>query len=122
MKTRKNTLDPTLNKMLEMLLIIKMYHWKTPKYSAHMATDELYESFNKNMDTFVEIWLGKNGKRIRGNVDVSIKYYSNKTKFIKKIKSLIHHLDDLQVGPDLLSVKDDIVGDLNKFIYLLSFH
>jgi len=122
MKTLKNKLDITLHKLFDMLLTIKMYHWKTSKFSAHKATDELYETFNYNMDKFVEIWLGKNGKRINGDINISIKYNPNKKNLIKKIRTLITHLDGLNVGPDLLSVKDDIVGDLNQFIYQLSLN
>ena len=51
-----------IQKLMEMLNIIKLYHWKTTKYSHHVATDELYESLNKNIDRFVEIYLGKNKK------------------------------------------------------------
>ena len=122
MKTLKNKLDITLSKLFDMLLTIKMYHWKTSKYSAHKASDKLYESLNTNMDKFVEIWLGKNGKRMNSNINLSIKYISNKSNLIKKIKGLIIYLDSLIIGPDLLSVKDDMVGDLNQFIYLLTFN
>ena len=43
---KKYKIEPTINKMLEMLLIIKMYHWKTNRYSSHKATDELYSDLN----------------------------------------------------------------------------
>ncbi|ADX06518.1 hypothetical protein 162310486 [Organic Lake phycodnavirus] len=60
MKTLKNVkLETTLHKILEMMMCIKMYHWKTNSYSSHKATDHLYASLNEHMDKFVEIWLGK---------------------------------------------------------------
>ena len=40
--------------LMEMLNIIKLYHWKTNSYSAHIATDELYEKLNIHIDKFVE--------------------------------------------------------------------
>jgi DNA-binding ferritin-like protein len=48
----------------EILLMIKLYHWKTHSYATHRATDELYSSLNKNMDKFIEVILGKTGTRI----------------------------------------------------------
>ena len=122
MKTLKNTkLENTLNKMLEMLMLIKIYHWKTNSYASHKATDELYERLNQNMDKFVEIWLGKNGKKLKASMNISIKYLSNNTKLIKNVNVFILHLEGLEIDGDLQTVRDEIVGDLNQFIYLLSF-
>ena len=44
---------------LEMLLMIKLYHWKTTSYATHKATDELYSKLNENIDSFIEVLLGK---------------------------------------------------------------
>ena len=43
----------------EMLLMVKLFHWKTHSFARHKATDELYDSLNDHMDKFVEIMLGK---------------------------------------------------------------
>ena len=41
---------------LEMLLMIKLFHWKTYSYATHKATDKLYTKLNnfKVNDTFIE--------------------------------------------------------------------
>jgi DNA-binding ferritin-like protein len=49
---------------LEMLLMVKLFHWKTTSYATHKATDELYTKLNANIDSFIEILLGKSGSRI----------------------------------------------------------
>jgi len=41
---------------LEMLNVIKIYHWKTRSYAQHKATDELYGRLNENIDKFIEIF------------------------------------------------------------------
>lgn len=121
LKIVKPRLENTLNKMLEMLMFIKIYHWKTNSYSSHKATDDLYERLNKNMDKYVEIWLGKNGKTLKPNMNISVKYLSNNNRLIKNVNVFIKHLEGLKIDGDLQTVRDDIVGDLNQFIYLLSF-
>lgn len=126
MKTLKNNnktskLETTLNKMLEMLMIIKIYHWKTNSYASHKATDQLYQRLNENMDKFVEIWLGKNGKKLNANMNITVKYLYNHKRLIKNVNLFIVHLMELKLESDLQTVRDDIVGDLNQFIYLLSF-
>ena len=50
-------------KFLEILLMIKLFHWKTTSFATHKATDELYASLNTNIDTFIEVLLGKSGSR-----------------------------------------------------------
>ena len=35
-------------KFLEMLIMVKLYHWKTYSYAQHKATDELYTNLNLN--------------------------------------------------------------------------
>ena len=49
---------------IEMLNLIKLYHWKTRSYAQHKATDELYERLNSHIDKFVEVLLGKCESRI----------------------------------------------------------
>lgn len=122
MKTLKNIkLETTLHKMLEMLLCIKMYHWKTNSYSSHKATDHLYSSLNEHMDKFVEIWLGKYNKKLNAQMNISVNYVSNKKKLSAKVNHFIHHLEGLQLDSDLLTIRDDIVGEMNQFLYLLTF-
>lgn len=122
MKTLKNIkLEPTLHKMLEMLMCIKMYHWKTNSYSSHKATDHLYSSLNEHMDKFVEIWLGKYNKKLNAQMNISVNYVSNKKKLSTKVNAFIQHLEGLQLDSDLLTVRDDMVGEMNQFLYLLTF-
>jgi len=39
---------------LEMLLMVKLFHWKTTSYATHKATDELYLKLNANIDSFIK--------------------------------------------------------------------
>ena len=46
-------------KFMEMLMMVKLYHWKTHSFATHKATDELYAKLNEHIDTFIEVLLGK---------------------------------------------------------------
>ncbi len=119
-------------KFIQMLNIIKIYHWKTLSYPEHKATDELYESFNGRMDEFVETMLGKTGKRFNLSSVKHIPFYdyTNVTKFKQCIEIFKAYLVNMSNAPyfknpensDLLNIRDEILGDLNKFTYLLTFH
>lgn len=119
-------------KFIQMLNIIKIYHWKTLSYPEHKATDELYESFNGRMDEFVETMLGKTGKRVNLSSTRSIPFYdyTSVTKFKQCIETFKSYLVNMSNAPyfknpensDLLNIRDEILGDLNKFTYLLTLH
>ena len=119
-------------KFIQILNIIKIYHWKTLSYPEHKATDELYESFNGRMDEFVETMLGKTGKRVNLSSVKSIPFYdyTNVTKFKQCIETFKMYLVNMSnaayfknpANSDLLNIRDEILGDLNKFTYLLTLH
>ena len=116
---------------LEMLLMIKLYHWKTHSYATHKATDELYGKLNENMDHFIEVLLGKSGERIDLTKQKSIPLIDLSSpealkKEIYSFKGYLASLDKnaamkLMTNTDLLNIRDEILGDLNQFLYLLSF-
>jgi DNA-binding ferritin-like protein len=116
---------------LEMLLMIKLYHWKTYSYATHKATDELYGKLNENMDHFIEVILGKSGQRMDLTKQKSIPLIDLSSpealkKEIYSFKVYLVSLNDnkamkLMSNTDLLNIRDEILGDLNQFLYLLSF-
>ena len=116
---------------LEMLIMIKLFHWKTHSYATHKATDELYASLNDHIDNFIEVLLGKTGSRIDLMNNKTIKLIdlnsqeSLKSK-IMSIKGILVGLDNNKAlstmsNSDLFNIRDEILGDLNKFLYLLTF-
>jgi hypothetical protein len=116
---------------LQVLLMIKLYHWKTYSYATHKATDKLYAKLNEHMDRFVEILLGKTEKRTDFMNVKSIKLIdldsADKLKVkIDNFKGYLVNLNNnkamkLMGNMDLLTVRDEILGDLNQFLYLLTF-
>ena len=111
-----------------MLNTIKLYHWKTRSYSQHKATDELYQKLNENIDKFVEILLGKDESRVKMlDKQIDLVDLESTTDIKEKIHEYREFLIELtgKLNPrsdsDLLNVRDEILGDLNQFLYLLSF-
>jgi len=118
-------------RFLEMLLLIKLFHWKTTSYPTHKATDDLYTKFNLNMDTFVEILLGKTGMRTDLVYDKTIRLndltsIEDLKREVAVFKSYLVSLNDnaamkKMLNTDLFNIRDTILGDMNQFLYLLSF-
>jgi len=115
----------------EMLLLIKLFHWKTYSYATHKATDDLYSKFNEHMDKFIEVLLGKTGMRIDliNKRQINLYDLNNPGQLINKINEFKRYLVDLNSNKamkvmsnyDLLTIRDEILADMNQFLYLLSF-
>ena len=116
---------------LEMLMMVKLFHWKTHSYATHKATDDLYDSLNDNIDKFIEVLLGKTGSRIdlMGKKSISLIDLNSQEILKSKImyfKSFLVGLDNNKAlnsmsNTDLFNIRDEILGNLNQFLYLLTF-
>lgn len=118
-------------KFLETLIMLKLYHWKTYTYSAHVAIDGLYSSLNDNMDKFIEVLLGKSGERtnLMNKKSIALMDMNSLENFKSKLYSFKSYLISLNqnktmklmFNSDLLNIRDEILGDVNKLLYLLTF-
>ena len=116
---------------LEMLLMIKLYHWKTYSYATHKATDDLYSKLNESIDSFTEVLLGKSGQRINLTDKKSIRLLDltspeSLKREVEDFKSYLVSLNDnktmkIMSNTDLYNIRDEILGHMNQFLYLLTF-
>jgi hypothetical protein len=115
----------------EILLMIKLYHWKTTSYATHKATDDLYTKLNSNMDSFIEVLLGKSGMRTNLMDHKNIRLIDlNSPDLLKRevelFKGYLVSLNDdktmkIMSNTDLYNIRDEILGNMNQFLYLLTF-
>ena len=116
---------------LQMLNTVKLYHWKTTSFAQHKATDELYSELNDSIDTFVETMLGKTGSRVNltGTKSIPLLDYTDVSGFKKEVEKYKTFLINMgsdsnlssNVNTDLLNIRDELLGHLNQFTYLLTF-
>ena len=114
---------------LEVLNMIKLYHWKTHSFSQHKATDELHERISENTDKFIEVLMGKDQSRIQ-MIESKIDLIDpNKlTDFKDRIHKFREFLENMNIyfdkrnDSDLLNIRDEMLSDINQFLYLLSMN
>jgi len=127
-KKKRYTNPKIVQKFMELLTMVKLYHWKTHSYAQHKATDELYAKLNENIDKFVEVLLGKSKHRVT-MLENKMQMYDleNKLELKEHIFEYRQFLIDMdryfssKKDSDLFSIRDDILADLNQFLYLLTF-
>ena len=126
-----NFKEQIVKNFLQFLITVKLYHWNTLSYSTHKATDDLYSKLNEGVDSFVEVLLGKNsGSRINisKTQSISLRNYNSNTEIKKQVNEFKRYLVGLNSNPnlkniensDLFNIRDEILQNVNQFLYLLS--
>jgi hypothetical protein len=108
---------------------LKFYHWAgTNSYSRHVASDALVNSLTDKLDKFIEIMQGSENKKLSLNnksvtftveTDISITTVLESFKIWLTYK-LPTYLNTKTSNTDLLNIRDDILGDVNKTLYLFT--
>ena len=107
--------------MTEMLHVVKLHHWRTHSYSVHNATDSLHAALSEQVDSFVEKMLGS--KHTRSNLThMSLTAYNELPALKRRMEYYKQYLKHMpaSMGTDLLNVRDELLGSLNQFSYMLT--
>jgi len=98
---------------------VRVYHWQTKRYARHVASGEHYSSVDGLIDQFVETLQGKYGRVylsnkvvLGNNSDEQIIEFMK--KFAEYLIEEIPKILDSKKDSDLLNIRDEILGDINK--------
>lgn len=106
---------------------MRILHWQTKKYSRHIAYGSIYDTLDDLIDTFTEVCMGKYGRIELGddlgnislkNMDeIGVNDYLN--DFVEFLNGLNDDFDQSK-DSDVLNIRDEIMGEVNKLKYLLT--
>jgi len=112
--------------MLQMQKQYQIFHWQTMSFSQHTSFGKIYEILDESIDTFIETYMGKYGRVIAAskfNLEMSnysdLNFINATDLYIKFLIGLNDMLDESQ-DSDLLNIRDEILGNLNRLKYLLT--
>ena len=103
-----------------------IWHWETNKYSTHIAFGDAYKAFGKLADRYIETYQGKNPRLPLPTFDSCPDYCLINTAipiftwFEEYL--LIYLVKDLDKTKDidLLTIRDEMLTELNHLLYLLT--
>jgi hypothetical protein len=108
---------------------IKLHHWQTRIYARHVATDSIVEKLDKNIDAFVEVYIGKYSRPKLTGKNASITLHNmTESGMSRLINSAIRYLQgpltkSLQPSDtDLFNIRDEMIADLHQLMYLFTLH
>jgi hypothetical protein len=125
-KTRRNTTSggDIVTHLLTIRNQIKLYHWQTREFARHTATDALTLALDTNIDAFVESYMGRYGRpKVRGSIKLHNFSESAAKAFVAKETKYLERELPRTIGKgdtDLLNLRDTILGDLTKVLYLFT--
>jgi hypothetical protein len=103
---------------------VKLYHWQTGSFARHKATDDLTAALDLNIDTFVESYMGRYGRpKVSGSIKLHNFSESAARSFVAKQTTYLSTVLPRKIkktDTDLLNLRDTILGDLNKVLYLFT--
>jgi len=107
-------------------LNLKLYHWMTTKHPRHLASDKLFSDLADLVDQFIEVYIGKYQRPQINEFDIKVINLSDKTIIeflnlvIKKLSGDFPDKINLTMDTDLLNIRDEIIGAINRTLYLFS--
>jgi hypothetical protein len=108
---------------------IKLHHWQTRIYARHVATDSIVEKLDKNIDAFVEVYIGKYSRpKLTGKNAAITLHNMTESGISRLINATIRYLQgpltkSLQPSDtDLFNIRDEMIADLHQLQYLFTLH
>lgn len=116
-----------VTKLLTFQNQIKILHWQTVSYSEHKSLDDLFGDLGEHIDEFIETFMGKYGRIMaQSTFSLSLQNYSTlapmdlMNQMVSYLTVELPTMLDAQKDTDLLNIRDEILGSVNKTKYLLT--
>jgi DNA-binding ferritin-like protein len=119
-------LSSNVNFLLSLQVQMKINHWQTKGFARHNAFGGFYDTLGGLIDTFVESAMGKYGRFTLDEETKTIQLSNLSELDMKGLvntvrESLVQMSEQLDPSDtDLLNIRDEMLGELNKLSYLLT--
>ncbi len=117
----QENLNEVMKFLFSVQLINKMYHLNTTSFARHKASDAFDDSLQSHIDRFAETYIGRyNVKPVVNSVKIDQDFISDDgiVRLYVQVKTYLENINRMFVDPDLLAIRDDLLADVNKTLYL----
>ncbi len=115
-----------IKNLLTILNQIKIYHWQTESYAQHQAFGGAYDALSALIDQFIEVYMGKYGRiEAKGGSTTVDLFNMEQLPFDQFVDNAVNYLVAIEIpnkeaDSDLMNIRDEMLGELNKLKYLLT--
>ena len=107
---------------------LKLYHWQTTSYARHITSGQLFDLLIVLLDKLVETYQGKYERINVSAIDLNISKLSD-SDVISMLKESVIYLNNIEDytkikkgDSDILNIRDEIIGEISKALYLFTFN
>jgi len=104
-------------------LLNKLYHWNTTSYARHKATDDFNSTLQSLLDRFVEVYIGRYGSRPsvkKLRLDETNLTDQGIIGLFMAVREYLKTFDKKFNDTDLLNIRDELLAEVNKTLYLFN--
>jgi hypothetical protein len=117
----QSNINKLVNFFFTLELNLKIYHWNTTSYPRHKASDDLGGKILELVDKFVEIFIGR--YKVKPDIErVKIESaFTTDNGSEELLNKSIRFLEEMNIyikDSDLLNIRDEMLGEINKTLYL----
>lgn len=112
--------------LLEVQVQFRINHWQTKEFSRHNAFGGIYDALGDLIDRFVEESMGKYGRFVLDDESKTINLQNLAELDLKGMlkitkDALIQFTEEFEpTDTNLMNIRDEILGEVNKLQYLLT--
>lgn len=108
---------------------MKVYHWQTSSYARHKASDTFVDNLSDKMDKFIEVMQGLENQRLdiskTKQFQLKNKSDQNINEILKEFREwlvvdLLKYLNKHKSNADLITIRDEILSDVDQTLYLFT--
>lgn len=119
-------LEKYVQVLLQLRTDIKMFHWQTKLFAYHKISDELLGSIDDLTDKLVEAASGLINSRpqVLPGATIRLINLSDKNELVSiltQTSKILREPNNLLSSTEIANIRDEILGAIDKALYLLSF-
>ena len=110
---------------LTLKLANKLYHWNTTSYPRHIASDRFDDVLEGIVDKFMEVFIGRYQIKPmihKISIDDSLMTDKGIESAYKQTREILSQMQNNIPDTDLLNIRDELVGEINKNLYLFTLN
>ena len=118
-----NELSSIINLLLQFRTDIKMFHWQTESFAYHKISDELLSSIDDSSDKLIEALSGLLNIRPKVNCSIMVRNV-DKDLFLNEldeVSDVLRNATKIVKFSEIANIRDEILGEIDKAKYLMSF-
>jgi len=112
--------EELIAKFFEHYVVIKMMHFQTRSGFIHLKVDGYTSTFLEKLDKFFEVAQGEFGRLKSREIKLDVKLATDET-FAAHLDSFVSVLKDYELPDTVASTRDELVAEIMKLQYLLTF-